>query len=298
MHIQSEEFFELEKKSKRRVSPGHRRKGVSPLLVLPIMALVRLPFVATLAIKEAKSLTLEYPVIKLPHLPSAFDGITIAFLTDLHCSRLTPPQFLQTVVAETNRLKPDLVVLGGDYITHGTQYLRQVSGLLAQLKAPLGVFSVLGNHDYWVDAASVRAALAAAGIVDITNTGRWLSLNGNRIRLAGVGDFWEDYQDLHAALDGTREQDVAILLSHNPDYAARVTDARIKLILSGHTHGGQIRLPKVGALVSNSKYGNRLASGLIPFDSFQLYVSRGIGTVLIPMRYNCPPEVSLITLKQ
>lgn len=298
MQYQSKEILELEEKYRRRNPPPQKIKGLPPFLVVPIMALTRLPYVATQARQEARSLCVEHPVIRVPQLPPAFDGITIAFLTDLHCSHLTPPDFLQSVVDETNRLRPDLVLLGGDYITAGTRYIRPVTALVAKLEAPFGVYSVLGNHDYWVDAASVRAALAAAGVVDITNSGRWLTHKGSRIRLAGIGDLWEDDQDLHSALDGTREQDVAILLSHNPDYAPKLQDRRIKVVLSGHTHGGQIRLPRVGAVVSNSRYGKRLASGLIPFDSFQLYVSRGIGTVLVPMRYNCPPEVSLITLQR
>jgi predicted MPP superfamily phosphohydrolase len=296
MQIQSKVSIALEKSFKRRVATRHKRNALHPLLILSSVAFGRLPKIMSRTSEEARTLSVTRTVIKLPQLPSSFEGMTFAFLTDLHCSPLTPPTFLETVIDETLRLKPDLVLLGGDYITHGTMYLRPVGDLLSRLKSPLGVYSVLGNHDHWVDVRAVRAALAQAGIVDLTNSGAWLRHDGSRIRIAGVGDLWEDRQDLHAALDGTKENEVAILLSHNPDFAAGLKDKRVKLVLSGHTHGGQIRLPGVGPLVTNSMYGRRLASGLISFDSFQLYVSRGLGTVIVPIRYNCPPELSLMTV--
>ena len=155
----------------------------------------------------------------------------------------------------------------------------------------------MGNHDHWVDVAAVRTMLTQAGIVDLTNRGTWLRCNGSRLRVAGVGDLWEDRQDLNSALEGTRENEAAVLLSHNPDFAAKLGDKRVKLVLSGHTHGGQVRLPGVGPLLTNSRFGRRWASGLTSVNGFQLYVSRGLGTVVVPIRYNCPPELCLITLQ-
>ncbi len=140
--------------------------------------------------------------------------------------------------------------------------------------------------------------LGEAGVVEVSNAGRWVHLNGSRIRIAGVGDLWQDKPDLRAALAGTQADDVTILLSHNPDFAMRIQDPRVKLVLSGHTHGGQVRLPRIGPVITNSRYGKRLVSGLVPFDSFQLYVSRGLGTVVVPLRYQCPPEIVLLTLRR
>ncbi len=297
MEIESKVSIAHEKSYKRRTATKHKRNALHPLLILSIVALGRLPNLMSRTSQEARSLSVTRTTVRLPHLPTSFEGMTIAFLSDLHCSYLTPPAFLHEVIDETMRLKPELILLGGDYITHGTMYLRPLGDLLSRLRAPYGVYSVMGNHDYWVDVGAVRAALSQAGIVDLTNSGAWLRYDGSRIRIAGVGDLWEDRQDLHAALDGTKENEVAILLSHNPDYVARLKDRRVKLVLSGHTHGGQVRLPGVGPLVTNSKYGRRLVSGLISFDSFQLYVSRGLGTVIVPIRYNCPPELCLITLQ-
>lgn len=270
--------------------------ALDELVFMPVKALGRLPLVTERARAEARSITITRHTLGLRKWPSAFDGLTVAFLTDLHCSPLTPPAFLTQVIAETNRLKPDLILLGGDYVTRGTDYVRPVGEVLAKLQAPMGVYSVLGNHDHFAAPDLVRSALRQAGIVDVNNAGHWLTSGGSRIRIAGVGDLWEDKQDLKTALSGATEEDAVILLSHNPDYAMRLTDRRVRLVLSGHTHGGQIILPGLGAAVTNSSYGNRLLSGLIAFETFQLYVSRGLGTVVVPLRYRCPPEIVLLTL--
>lgn len=287
----------LESTLRRRKPAGHKGKDLPPLITAPIEALNLLPLISTRARQEAQSLSVTHNVIEIPQLPPSFDGVTAAFLTDFHCGPLTPLAFLEHVVHETNRQKPELVLLGGDYV-EGANYIGPVMKVLERLEAPLGIYAVLGNHDYWDDPHAIRLALKEIGVADVTNSGRWISVDGSRIRIAGVGDFWEDGQDMHAALSGVKEDESAILLSHNPDFVMDLRDPRVKLVLSGHTHGGQICLPRVGPLITNSKYGKRLVGGLVPFESFLLYVSRGLGTVLIPVRYRCPPEVSLITLRR
>lgn len=263
---------------------------------MPVRIVGQLPVVTASARAEARSISITRTALDMRQWPSAFDGLTVAFLTDLHCSRLTPPAFLAQVVEETNRLKPDVILLGGDYVTRHPRYIRPMAEVLSKLKAPLGLYSVLGNHDNIVSPDMIRSALRQAGAVDVNNGGRWLSLGGDRVRIAGVGDMWEDKPNLQAALSGTTEEDAVILLSHNPDYAVHLTDRRVRLMLSGHTHGGQILLPRIGAVMTNSSYG--LVSGLIDFDTFQLYVSRGLGTVVVPMRYRCPPEIAFLTLSK
>jgi uncharacterized protein len=268
------------------------------LIFMPVRVFGQLPFVTEGARAEARTLEVTRKTLVLREWPAAFDGLTVAFLTDMHCSRLTPPEFVAQAVEETNALKPDVILLGGDYVTRGTRYIRPVADVLARLRAPMGVYSVLGNHDHFAAPDLIRSALKQAGIVNVNNGGVWLTRDGARIRIGGVGDLWEDKQDLRAALDGATERDAVILLSHNPDYAMNLTDPRVRLVLSGHTHGGQIILPRIGALVTNSSYGDRLVSGLVPFETFQLYVSRGLGTVVVPLRYRCPPELTLLTLRR
>ncbi len=268
------------------------------LAYLPVKALAQLPVVTASARKEARSITVTRTTIGLRQWPPAFNGLRVAFLSDLHASLQTPCAFLEQVADETNRLKPDLILLGGDYVTRGTKYIKPMAQVLGKLKAPLGVFGVMGNHDYVAGIEMVRSALNHVGIVDVTNSGRWLSVNGSRVRIAGVGDLWHDRQDLDAALAGVRDNDPVILLSHNPDYVMQLMDLRVGLVLSGHTHGGQIQLPGIGPVVTNSRYGSYLLSGLISIDILQLFVSRGVGTVVVPLRHGSPPEIALLTLKQ
>ncbi len=268
------------------------------LFYLPVKALARLPLVTTRAREEARSITVTEVNVALRQWPAAFDGLRVAFLADMHASPQTPCAFLERVVDETNRLQPDLILLGGDYVTKGTKYIKPMAQVLGKLKAPLGIYGVMGNHDYVAGPAAIRSALKQVGIVDVTNSGRWLKVDGSRVRIAGVGDLWHDRQDLEAALAGVKDSDPVILLSHNPDYAMRLMDLRVGLVLSGHTHGGQIRLPGVGPLITNSKYGTRLVNGLISIDILQLFVSRGIGTVVVPLRYGSPPEIALLTLRR
>lgn len=273
------------------------KEVLGEIACLPLTAFAALP-VTTPARREARTITVTRQEIELPRLPFPFDGLSIAFLSDLHCGPLTPPEFLRTVMDETNGLRPDLVLLGGDYVTSGTAYIRPVAEVMRRLRAPLGLYGVLGNHDYWTAPAAVRAALRSAGITDITNGGHWLAASGSRLRIAGVGDLWQDEQDLETALAGATKDDTVVLLSHNPDFAIGLHDPRVKLMLAGHTHGGQIHVPGIGAVITNSRYGRRLVSGLIPFDSFQLFVSRGIGTVVVPLRFHAPPEIALLTLRR
>jgi hypothetical protein len=267
-------------------------------LYLPLLILLRWIFTAARFHGDARSIEVTHTTIEFSQLPTAFDGLKIVFLTDFHCSPLTPPAFLERVIEKVNQLEPDLILLGGDYISEGTDFIQPIETLLACLDAPLGVYGVLGNHDFDADVCAVRTALQRAGIVELTNTNIWLTRADSRICIAGVGDLWEDAQDIHAALQGAVKGDMVILLSHNPDFVMELDDARVCLVLSGHTHGGQIHLPGIGPLINNSRYGRRLSSGLISFSSFQLYVSRGLGTVMVPFRYHCAPEIVLLTLRQ
>lgn len=246
---------------------------------------------------QARSVEVTRIEMVLSALPRRFDRLTVVFMTDLHCSAQTPPSFLERVMREANRLKPDLILLGGDYITRGARYLEPIGKLLAQLDAPLGKFGVLGNHDFATDIRQVRAMLVRAGVTDLTNRGAFLTRQGERVLVAGVGDLWRDTQDLAAALANAGADECVILLSHNPHYAKHITDPRVRLVLAGHTHGGQGQPPRVGAWYARSRLGKFFVIGKVQYPSFPLYVSRGLGTVVLPFRYNCPPEITHLTLR-
>ncbi|MDK1030927.1 MAG: metallophosphoesterase [Planctomycetia bacterium] len=238
--------------------------------------------------------------ISIANLPAEFDGLTIAVLSDIHHGAYYSLKRVREVVELANGLGADVVVLPGDFTSSGRIMRGRIAaciGELAKLQASMGVYAVLGNHDLWADAALTRQELARAGIVDLTNTGVWLRKGQHRLRLAGVGDLWTEKQDLASALGDAAEDDVAVLLSHNPDYAAKITDSRVRLVLSGHTHGGQVCFPPLGSPFVLSWHGQKYRAGFVKAPHSQVYVSRGIGVMLLPVRLFCRPELPLVTLR-
>ena len=242
-------------------------------------------------------------------LPAAFDGLRVALLSDTHHGPFVPLAYLADVVDLANEQRPDVVLLGGDYVQRrraaflhlGIDHRRYIApgiGVLADLRAPLGRFAVLGNHDYVTDAALTRRALRDAGFTDLTNAGVWLERPGGaRMRFAGVDDCRRGRPRLRQALGDLRAGGACLLLTHNPDYIERIRDARVDLVLSGHTHGGQVVLPFVGAPVVPSRYGQKYRAGLVQGPRARVFVTTGVGTIGPPVRFRCPPEVALITLR-
>ncbi len=191
--------------------------------------------------------------IAIAGLSPALAGLTICQITDIHHGPFIAIEYVKRIVELANDLKPDLIVLTGDHIYRSSEYIGPVWAELARLRAPFGVYSVLGNHDHWEGINASRAAQAQAGIPELLNSNAPLTLTwprGARLWLAGVGDLWEDEQNLDDALAGVPTDGTAILLSHNPDYADQVNDPRVKLILAGHSHGGQVVIPGLGPVIT------------------------------------------------
>jgi uncharacterized protein len=257
-----------------------------------------LPFVAGAEVLAAlQPLVVNRRRIFMAGLPREFEGIRVAHLSDFHHGPLVSLARVRGAVRLANSLQPDLVALTGDYIHRGREWVDGCFRELARLKAPLGVFAVLGNHDHYAKAAGhVRAAMGRAGIQELTNRGVNLRRNRGELRLGGVGDLWTEKQDLRTALGRGGRADSAILLSHNPDYAERIRDDRVGLVLSGHTHGGQCVFPLLGAPILPSRYGQKYASGLCRAPVAKVFVTTGIGHSAPPVRINCPAEVALLTL--
>ncbi len=222
--------------------------------------------------------------------------MTIALLTDIHHGPFISLEHVRKLVATTNSLKPDLILLAGDYVHRDKKYISPCFAQLGKLRSRWGVMGVLGNHDHWESAPRTKQSMSEHGIIELTNQGVWLEANSQRLRVAGVGDLWEDRQDLELALHDTTDQESALLLSHNPDYVEHLVDPRVGLVLSGHTHGGQVVLPIVGAPRVPSRYGQKYLSGLIKTEHTQVFVSRGLGTVFPPVRFACRPEIALLTI--
>ena len=258
------------------------------------------------ALREACSCVVEHVTLSPRHLPSAFDGLKIAFLTDTHHGPFVPVSYLEQVVRMTNALEPELILLGGDYVRRqrtlypGGNHRHLIApgvAALAGLRAPLGRFAVLGNHDHKVSAMLTRRALALNGFVELTNTGVFLERGGTRLYLGGVDDLRTARPNLRRALHGCGPEDACLLLSHNPDFVEHLRDPRVDLVLSGHTHGGQVTFPWLGAPFTASRYGQKYRAGLVRGPAARVYVSRGVGTIGLPIRWGAPPEVTLITFQ-
>jgi uncharacterized protein len=241
-------------------------------------------------------LTNTYRVI-VPNLPGAFSGIKIVHLSDLHYGPLVPLWLIRNVVERANRLKPDLIVCTGDYVheNKSTEQIDQVWPVLSQLTAPLGVYSVLGNHDHWADTVRSDYWLKQTR-QDLRHKSVRIERQGQHLWLAGAGDFWEDHRSLDSVLAGIPDAECRIVLAHNPDTADTPYSTRIDLILSGHTHGGQVSIPFVGPPVLPVKNKN-YSSGLKRSPrGCKVFISKGIGWAIYPVRFNCYPEIVLLEL--
>ena len=252
---------------------------------------------ASYGLYEAGAIKLERRRLSLPRLPRAFDGLRIAFLTDIHHGPYIRLDYVASIVRTTDALRPDLILLGGDYSSKDAHYIAPCLDVLAGLSAPLGVFAVRGSHDYLHGLAPTVEGLRKARVAELTNASTWISRRGERLCLAGVDDLWYGKPDLTKALKGVGGDDACLLVSHNPDFAETLNDPRVGLVLSGHTHGGQIYLPGIGAPIVPSRYGQKYLKGLVEAPHTQVYISRGLGTLAQPLRYNSPPELTLITLQ-
>jgi predicted MPP superfamily phosphohydrolase len=227
------------------------------------------------------------------------EPLRVAVLADLHLGIYTPEQ-AKGWVASANAERPDLIVLPGDItqipiVEEGDRsFLARLLGPLADLRAPLGAFAVLGNHDYQsvgrISQAAYAAALAAMNVRLLVNSGIQVRPD---FFLTGLDDLWLGIPDLKAALSGAGGG-ALVLLAHNPDFLPSLPE-RVDLALFGHTHGGQVVLPFIGAPHVPSRYGNRFASGLFT-EPRLAYVSRGLGTTAFKVRINCPPELAILNL--
>ena len=244
--------------------------------------------------------------ILVDNLPSAFVSHRLVQLSDFHLEEFTEPFFLERIVDHVNGLEPDTVLLTGDFITRGSlNFLFEhhaairCAEILAKIQCAQK-FAVLGNHDVAVSASMVTAALQSQGIPVLHNRYDTLTIRGESLHIAGTADPGTDVPDLNTAVP-FRPQGPVILLAHAPDYADVVVNhprgPLIDLMLSGHSHGGQVRLPLLGPLIL-PPLGRKYVEGLFRFKRMQLYVNRGLGTVGMPIRLNCPPEITLITLER
>jgi predicted MPP superfamily phosphohydrolase len=269
---------------------------------------------------ESHRIEVKRYTVTSPDVPAGFDGTRVVLLTDIHRGAFFSQDRVRRLVERVNALRPDLVVLGGDYVYANTDYEASCFAELARLQAPLGRFAVLGNHDYCeyradsgtgsssgtsdgtrpggaTDPSPAIEAIRGAGITLLDNRAVWVEKAGRRIRVGGVGDYQEDTPDLAPTVEGTSAGDFVLLVSHNPDYAEELPIGAVDLVLSGHTHGGQVTFFGLWAPSLPSEYGQKYRTGLVVTEATTVIVSNGIGTIFPPIRFFARPQIVEITLR-
>jgi predicted MPP superfamily phosphohydrolase len=252
---------------------------------------------------EPNRLIVRHETIQINDWPPQLNNLRIAVLSDIHAgSAFIDEDKLRLIVRRTNELSPDLIVILGDYVSGNGRNPKRMdpevfAPILKGLHARLGVYSVLGNHDWWHGGNKVRGALEVNGIRVLEDEVIQLDDQGASFWLAGLADLWTRPQRITQTIDKIPPDQTIIALTHNPDIFPRLP-ARVQLLLAGHTHGGQVRLPFIGTVIEPSDYGERYVRGHVVEDGHHLFVTTGIGTSIVPVRFGVPPEIVLLTVSR
>ncbi len=239
---------------------------------------------------ERHALRLTETELAVTELPPALDGLRIGLLTDIHHSEMVSADDVRRAVEMASRAAPDLIVLGGDYVTWGDRnYVGPVAEILGSLRAPNGIFAILGNHD---DDRDLPAALTAQHMTVLRDARTSIRIRGETLDLVGIRFWTRRVQDIARLARGARG--TVMLLAHDPSRLVEAAALGIPGVLSGHTHGGQVVIPGFGAI---ARRNFPVVAGLATRERTSIFVSRGIGTVYVPVRINCPPEVVIVTLR-
>jgi predicted MPP superfamily phosphohydrolase len=264
--------------------------GLPAAMSLGVAAGAGLAYVAAV---EPGRPRLERVDLRLPALPPALEGLRIGQISDIHLGLPHTAANLAWAIAQMRQEQPDVIVITGDSVHYHTAIPRLAAALRA-LRAPLGVYAVTGNHDHSEGVDDLAAAYALAGVELLRNENRRLAWGGGALWLAGIDDLWEGRPDLDAALRAIPAGAPVLLLSHAPDHADEAARAGVLAQLSGHTHGGHIRLPLLGPY-ARPRYGVRYVMGHYTIGTMALYVSRGLGGA--PLRFLCRPEATVVRLR-
>lgn len=280
-------------------SPWNKRIRIGLAAVLLLMGSV----VFWAFFIEPNRLIVRHETIRVDQLPPELDGLRIAVLADIHADgAYIDERKLRTIVERTNQLQPEMIVIAGDYIAgDGRQHAPKIepevfAPILKNFSAPLGVYSVLGNHDWWYDGMRVRRALEQNGIKVLENETLRVERSGRSFWLVGFADLWTRPQRILETLGQVPENAPLIALTHNPDIFPRLPSS-VPLLIAGHTHGGQIRLPFIGPIVEASRVSDNYVRGHVVENGHHLFVTTGIGTSIIPVRLGATPEIVLLTVR-
>lgn len=241
--------------------------------------------------------------INLANWPTKCGNLRIVVLSDLHVgSPYNDIDNLVKVVEATNTIHPDLILLAGDFVIHeviGGTFVEPESIVheLKKLTATLGVYAVLGNHDWWYSATRMKKAFQQENIPLLENTAVRIQKGSCDFWLAGIGDYWMGQHDINKVMESIPDIAPVMAFTHNPDIFYELPD-RIAITFAGHTHGGQVNLPFLGRLIVPSRYGEKFAIGHISEEGRNMFVTAGIGTSILPVRFRVPPEIAIVLLNR
>jgi predicted MPP superfamily phosphohydrolase len=250
---------------------------------------------------EPNRLIVHPQTIEIADWPKELSGLRIAVISDIHTGGpFIDDKKLKRIVQMTNELHPDLIVLLGDYMSPNSWHSHRVepeitATALKNLQAPLGTFTVLGNHDWWYNGEKVRAAFEQNGIRVLEDEVTEVTWRDRSFYLAGLADLWTRGQHVAETIAKVPEGATVIALTHNPDLFPFLPQ-RVPLLLAGHTHGGQVTLPFIGAAVVPSNFGQKYTAGHVFENGHHLFVTTGIGTSILPVRFRVPPEIAVVTV--
>jgi len=234
--------------------------------------------------------------LPLRRLPPRLDGLTVAQISDIHAGNALNAAQIHRFVAMTNALSPDITVVTGDMFQSEPESAQMCARELSALHAPLGVYAIMGNHERRLPPEQGEAPFRCAGLTVLCNAAQQIRVNGASLWMVGMDDLLKCLGDLTLALRGVPDETCKILLVHEPDFADQAAQLPIDLQLSGHTHGGQVRLPGIGPLIL-PRLGRRYPMGLYRVGDMWVYTNRGLGMARPAVRVNCPPEITLFTLR-
>lgn len=238
--------------------------------------------------------------VRLPRLNPAFDGYRLVQISDIHMGTGITTERLTHIAEMVNAQNPDAIAVTGDYVTEGdiTPLLPGLKTGLSHLQSKDGTFAILGNHDHWTDPAAIRSVLQRSGMVDMSNRVFTIERGNAKLHIAGVDDYWEGKDRLNDVLAQLSDDGCAILLAHEPDYAdVSAATGRFDLQISGHSHGGQVRLPIINRPIHVPRYSTRYPVGRYQVGNMIQYTNRGVGTIAPAVRFNCRPEITVFSLR-
>ncbi|HEX8651402.1 MAG TPA: metallophosphoesterase [Pyrinomonadaceae bacterium] len=281
--------------------PVSRRTKKITLIVTGTLVVCCLSLLLWAFVIEPDRLVVNETRIVLAGWPHALTSLKLAVISDLHAgSPYVDEEKLRQVVSKTNEQKPDLILIAGDFVIQdviGGHFVEpeMIADKLKGLRARYGVFAVLGNHDWWYDGERVMRAFNGVGIRVLENDVAQIQQEGRSLWVVGLADLWTRTPDIAGTLEKVSDEEPVIALTHNPDIFPNIP-SRVILTIAGHTHGGQVNLPLFGRRIVPSHYGERYAIGHIQEAGHHLFITPGIGTSMIPVRFRVPPEISVLTL--